>query len=172
MGGVVILFSIKMEFVVMLLLVDLVLCQVTYFTIPETESGPAYVFADEGTLNVSVYCVVFLNNEQYQSRWLVRRQIDTGYILPDFNIAGEVTGPTPATDLIGKIKATGELIRNTSITFQTNFTIVNFTTEFDMSIVKCGPQGETLREFNFSFPGMKYMIIFILSYFIQFFHLY
>ena len=171
MGGVVIFFM-KMQLVMMLLLVDLVLGQVTYITIPETESGPAYVFADEGTLNVSVYCVVFLDNEQFRSRWLVRRQVDAGYILPDFNISGEVTGPAQATDLIGKIKATGELITNTSFTFQTNFTIVNFTTEFQMSIVKCGPQGESLREFNFSFPGMKYMITFILSYFIQFFHLY
>ena len=152
----------------MFLLVDLALGQVTYFTIPETESGPAYVFADEGTLNVSVYCVVFLDNEQYQSRWLLRRQIDTGYILPIFNITGEVTGPAPATDLIGKIKATGVLIANTSYTFQTNFTIVNFTTEFDMSTVKCGPQGEPLREFNFSFPGMKHMITFILSYLTSF----
>ena len=31
--------------------------------------------------------------------------------------------------------------------------LLNFTNEFDLSQVKCGPQTATLRQFNFGFPG-------------------
>ena len=39
----------------MILFVNLVLGQVIYTIIPQTDNGPAYLFADEGTLNVSVF---------------------------------------------------------------------------------------------------------------------
>ena len=132
---------------------NLLLGEVTYNTIPDTNSGPGYVFAEEGTLNVSIYCKVFINGEQFQSRWLVKRQSDTGLILPNFDVSGQVTGPLPqASTLIGKIIATGELIPNASVASQTNFTIVNLTSEFNLSQIQCGPQGET-QKFNFGFPG-------------------
>ena len=134
---------------------NLLLGDVTYNTIPDTNNGRAYIFAEEGTINVSVYCKVFIDGEQFQSRWLVKRQSDTVPIEPEFNVSGQVTGPLPlASTLIGKIIATGELIPNTSVASHTNFTIVNLTSEFHLSQVQCGPQGDTLREFNFGFPGM------------------
>ena len=43
---------------VLLAVVSITLSQVTYTTVPNTDSGPAYVFADKGTLNVSIYCKV------------------------------------------------------------------------------------------------------------------
>ena len=37
--------------------------QVIYSTVPNnTDSGPAYVFTDDGTLNISLYCEVISNN--------------------------------------------------------------------------------------------------------------
>ena len=127
---------------------------VTYNTIPDTNNGPAYIFAEEGTLNVSIYCQVFVNGEQFQTRWLVERQSDTGSIEPEFNGSGQVMGPPQASTLIGKIRVTGELIPNNSVASHTNFTIVNMTSEFDLLELQCGPQGESLRDFNFGFPGM------------------
>lgn len=141
-------------FLLTVFLTNLLLGEVTYNTIPDTNSGPGYIFAKEGTLNVSIYCKVFIDDEQFQSRWVVKRQSDTGLILPSFDASGQVTGPLPqASTLIGKIRVSGELLPNISIASHTNFTIVNLTSEFDLSQVQCGPQGVT-QEFNFGFPGL------------------
>ena len=134
---------------VLLAVVSITLSQVTYTTVPNTDSGPAYVFADEGTLNVSIYCKVN-NNGQALTRWLIKRNDDSAMIEPAFDFNGKVTNPP---DLVGKIEAIGNVLVQGSLTFQTNFTILNFTDEFDLSQVKCGPQSATLRQFNFRFPG-------------------
>ena len=133
-----------------LLVFNKVASQVTYTTVPNTDSGAAYVFADEGTLNVSIYCKVINSNTPAVTRWLIRRSNDSQLIVPTFDFNGKVTNPT---DLVGKIEAIGDIFIQGSLTFQTNFTILNFTNEFDLSLVKCGPQTATLRQFNFGFPG-------------------
>ena len=115
-------------------------------TVPDT---PVNLIFDEGTLNVSLYCMVIQNNEQIQTRWLVQRTIDSIPLTTDYNAAGELISPA---DLVGKITAIGEVIPGISLTFETNFTILNFTSEFHQVLIKCGPQG-TLREFNLGFPS-------------------
>ena len=130
-----------------------------FTTIPDIEDSPAYVFAEKGTLNVPIYCEV-TNNGQIQTRWTVKRQTDSTPILTDFNSAGELISPA---DLVGKITAIGDVISGISLTYETNFTILNFTKEFDQALIQCAQSFPgTIREFNLGFPGkMKCNIIII-----------
>ena len=124
---------------------------VDFITIPDTESGPVYLIPEEGTLNVSLYCKVIQNNFQIQTRWLVKRPTDSLLINTNYNAYGELISPS---FLVGKVTAIGNVIPNlaSNLTYETNFTILNFTREFDVIQFKCGPQG-ILREFNLGFPG-------------------
>ena len=133
---------------------NLVISQtITYNTIPDTDSGvPAYVFANEGTENVQLYCEVIRNDMNVQTRWLIKRQNDLNFAILTFDVNGTVSS-SEHSDLIGKIEAIGEPISQT-LQFQTNFTIINFTSEFDLSQIKCGPDGAQLREFNLGLPGI------------------
>ena len=119
--------------------------QVIFTTVPNTNNGPAYVFVEEGTLNVSLYCQVNSNNIQIQTRWLVKRSTDIALFVLDFNTAGELISPA---DLVGKITAIGDVILGISLTYETNLTILNFTSEFDHVQIQCGLQGFELRKFN------------------------
>ena len=122
-----------------------------FTTIPNTDSGLAYVFAEEGTLNVSLYCEVIQNNFQIQTSWFVKRQNDSVERPTDYNATGELTTPS---DLVGKITATGDVIPGNmeSLTYETNFTILKFTSEFNLAQVQCG--SGTIRVFNLGFPGI------------------
>ena len=144
-------FVLKMVILLLVLLpISVALGQVTYITVPNTDNGPAYVFADEGTLNVSLYCEVFSDSIQIQTRWLIKRQSD-GSLL-GLTYTNEVI--TEPAFLVGKATITGGLVPNSVTTYRTNFTILNFTNVFNLSQLMCGPLGQTLREFNFGFPGM------------------
>ena len=125
--------------------------QQVFTTVPNTDSGPAYVFADEGTRNVSLYCMVIQNNIQIQTLWFVKRQNDSAERPTDYNAAGELTSPS---DLVGKITATGDVIPGNmqSLTYETNLTILNFTSEFNLAQVQC----ESGPVFNLGFPGMAH----------------
>ena len=139
----------KMVILLALIALSLTSGQVIYTTVPSTNNGPAYVIFEEGTLNVSLYCEVIQNSIQVQTSWFVKRQTDSSPILTDYNSAGELISPA---DLVGKITAIGDVISGSSLTLETNFTILNFTNEFDLVKIKCGPQ---LREFNLGFPGIN-----------------
>ena len=105
---------------------------------------------EEGTLNL--YCKVIQNNLQIQTRWLVKRQTDSLAITTDYNAFGELISPA---FLVGKITTIGDVIPNlvSNLTYETNFILLNFTSEYDVIQFKCGPQG-ILREFNLGFPGI------------------
>ena len=139
-----------MVILLFLIAVSLTSGQVIFTTVPNTNNGPAYVISEEGTLNVSLYCEVIQNNLQIQTTWFVKIQTDT-IAITDYNAAGELISPA---DLVGKITVIGDVIPGISLTFETNFTILNFTNEFDLVQIKCGPQA-TVREFNLGFPGIK-----------------
>ena len=69
---------------------------------------------------------------------------------------------------ITAIGAIGDVILGSSLTFETNITILNFTSEFDLAQVECAQTESSLvkRKFNLGFPGMCYyyyyhIIIFI-----------
>ena len=127
--------------------------QVIFTTVPSTNNGPAYVFAEEGTLNVSLYCEVISQNIQVQTRWFVRRQTDNMILITDYNAAGELTSPNV---LLSKITAIGNVIPDSllNLTYETNFTILNFTSEFDLVQIQCGPNDGLTKTFNLGLPGM------------------
>ena len=62
--------------------------------------------------------------------------------------------------MYGYIKCYCVHISGSSLTFETNFTILNFTSEFNLALIQCAQSFPgTLREFNLGFPGkMKYSI--------------
>ena len=60
----------KMITLLFLSVVSLTTGQIIFTTVPGTDNGPAYVLAEEGALNVSLYCYVVSNNIQVQTRWL------------------------------------------------------------------------------------------------------
>ena len=131
---------------VLVLFPNLVISQITVTTIPDTD----YVFANEGTENISLYCVVDNDGNQTITDWFIMRQTDSNLVQPSFHKNGTVIEPA---DLIGKIEAIGDPFPQLpTITYQTNFTIINFTSEFDLSQLKCGPQG-SFRTFNLGFTG-------------------
>ena len=109
-----------MVILLFLIAVSLTSGQVIFTTVPNTNSGPAYVKSEEGTLNVSLYCELIQNNEQIQTTWFVKIQTDT-IAITDYNAAGELISPA---DLVGKITAIGDVIPGISLTFETNFTIL------------------------------------------------
>lgn len=76
------------------------------------------MIANEGTLNLSVFCEVYSQGNQIQTRWVIQRQSD-GTVLEIMFTNGDVTGPA---DLVDKVTVTGELTPNTMITYGTNFT--------------------------------------------------
>ena len=139
-----------------LLAIPLTLGQVTYTTVPNTVSGPAYVFADEGTLNVSIYCAVIANTSgtpaQIQSRWLF------GAIAQVITFSNNVA--TSPASVAGNVIVKGKPIPGApQLNFRTNLTILNFSRNFDLTLIKCGPQGSKLREFNLGLPGTKWSYI-------------
>ena len=148
----------KMITLLFLSVVSLTTGQIIFTTVPGTDNGPAYVLAEEGALNVSLYCYVVSNNIQVQTRWLVKRSTDSMLVLTEYNITGKLTSPV---DLVGKIIAIGNVISGFETTYQNNLTILNFTREFNLVQMKCGPQG-TVREFNLGFPGMIIYLYFTL----------
>ena len=117
-----------------ILLSSLVLCQtLTIDRIPSSE----YVIASEGE-KISLYCLI-LNNDmsQAQTSWFIRKLGESITQITFNGSTGEVTSPS---GLIGQFTATGELIQGISLTltFQTNFTLLNFTREFDLARISCG----------------------------------
>ena len=139
--------------------------QVIFTTVPSTNNGPAYVFADEGTLNVSLYCEVISQNIQVLTRWFVRRQTDNMILITDFNAAGELTSPN---ELLGTITAIGYVIPDSqlNLTYETNFTILNFTSEFDLAQIQCGPNDGLTRTFSLGLAGMIncFYVLFLLCF--------
>ena len=119
--------------VVFILFSSLVLnCQtVTIDNIPLSE----YVIASEGK-EISLYCLT-LNNDmsQAQTVWGIQKLGGNLRATTYNGTTGEVTAPP---EYIGQFRATGELIPGLTLTFQTNFTLLNFTREFDLARITCG----------------------------------
>ena len=117
-----------------------------------------YVIVSEGE-EVPLYC--FLQNEdqsQTQTAWLIKRTGDSNFIPMVYNAStGDISSPE---SFIGKFTATGELIPNISFiaTFQTNFTMLNFTNEFNLAQIICGTgnPGEN-KIFTIGLPGKIHM---------------
>ena len=139
-----------------LVLVVLIPCVVsqnfTYITIPPTDGGPAYVFADNGTINVTVFCQEFQDGERFIVSWLIQRATDDTFLPISFTIDGVSTGPDSVAD---DITSTGVLLSNvTGLTYRSNLTIAVFTAEYDGSSIRCGSStSPDQRTFSFGFPS-------------------
>ena len=134
--------------VLCLLLPSLVLSVTDFITDPPSDTQPTYVLGQEGE-EIPIICTVIRNNAQVISAWQIKRTIDSNFELTDFNsTTGELTSPS---FFIGKFTAIGELTQS-GRSFQTNFTIVNFTTEFNLVEILCGASGINTR-FIVGLPG-------------------
>ena len=124
----------------------------TYITIPPTGGGPGYVFADNGTINVTVFCQEFQDGERFLVSWLIQRATDDVFKSIPFTIDGVSTGPD---GVAGVITVTGDLFPNvTGLTYRSNLTIAVFTAEYDGSSIRCGATtSPDQRTFSFGFPS-------------------
>ena len=134
--------------VLCLLLPSLALSVTDFITDPPSDTQPTYVIGHEGE-DIPIICTVIRNNAQVISAWQIKRTIDSNFELTDFNsTTGELTSPS---FFIGRFTAFGELTQS-GRSFQTNFTIVNFTTEFNQAEILCGAAGINTR-FIVGLPG-------------------
>ena len=119
-----------------------VLCQTVITTIPDTSNGDAYVAAVLGEANVTLKCVLFVNEIQIGTRWFIQRQsLDSGVV----EIVHTNGVPSSPANLV--------VLRLSGDSF-TILTIGNFTDQFDMSIIQCGREAlNSRKEFNLGFPG-------------------
>ena len=142
----------------LLLIPSLVLSQANYsfVTDPSSISQPIYVITKEGA-SVSLYCFVFnedagTNGEQIQSFWQSKRTVDNDFVSVTFNASNGIS--TEPDYLVGEIEVTGVSLGGIFGTFQTNFTFLNFTSEFNLISFMCGQPGEETRQFTLGLPGI------------------
>ncbi len=136
-----------------LLLFIYVYSQSTVTIPPNVENGIVYVPVNNGETNVTLVCEVFTSPDtQIATIWTILRPVEPEAI--SF-VDGELTSPA---DLIGGLRVTGDIIPDLSFTYETNLTIVNFTSQFDNVTLRCG-EDEIIR-FILGFPGklMKKLI--------------
>ena len=126
--------------------------QISVSTIPETSGIKVYVAAVEGEHNVTLLCFVYNGDTHVTTAWFIQRNSIESFVVPiDFFSNGTISNPN---DLADDIFVTGDNVPNTNVTFLSNFTILNFTSQFDGATIQCGTT--TNREtFNLGFPGLS-----------------
>ena len=141
--------------IVLLFLVKIICCSalpVVQYSNPSTVSGGGtlYVPVDEGQLNFLIECVVFNGGSQAVTSWAIQRDGIESMLTSITFMNGMIS--TPA-DLIDVVTIIGEPVPGLEdLTFLSNFTILNFTSQFDTTIVRCGPSSDR-RLFTLGFPG-------------------
>ena len=133
--------SVRVVSVFLLSFLPCVLCQTVITTVPDTSNGDAYIAAVLGEANVTLECVLFVNEIQIGTRWFIQRQsLDSG-VVEIVHTNGVPSAPANLMDL----RLSGDSF--------TVLTITNFTYQFDMSIIQCGREALNQRKtFNFGFP--------------------
>ena len=124
----------------------------SFVTDPSSLSQPIYAIGHAGT-NVSLYCLVFnegagQNGEQIRTAWQSKRANDSVYDVVSFNPTGISMGPVY---LVGRMEVTGLPLAGG--TFRTNFTLINFTSEFNLISFKCGQLNEETIQFTLGLPS-------------------
>lgn len=122
----------------------------TITTIPEIneELTQAYVPVESSALPVTIQCTVYNGNNQFNTLWFIQRSSDSSLISITLT-NGVIINPH---DLSDDVIITGEPITD-HVSFGTNFTILNFTTQFDGAEVQCGTYS-TRRKFKLGFAGL------------------
>ena len=125
-----------------------VLCQTVVTTVPDTSNGDAYVAAVLGEANVTLECVLLINGLQFNTRWFIQRQsLDSG-VVEILHTNGVPSSPANLVDL------------RLSASQFTILTMVNFTDQFNMSIIQCGREAlDQRRTFRLGFPCTLSIII-------------
>ena len=133
--------SVRVVSVFLLSFLPCVLCQIVITTVPDTSNGDAYVAAVLGEANVTLECTLFVNGDQFGTGWFIQRQsIESEVVLI---VHGDGVPSVPAN--LGDIR-----IHNSNFTI---LTIMNFTDQFNMSIIQCGLSANR-RTFHLGFPCM------------------
>ena len=135
-------------FSLFLLIPAVVLSQTNITTIPSSGTDQIYLITSEGD-DVPLYCVVFSNGPALTA-WGYQRANESTYELITI-INGELTEPK---FLVGRVDTDGMQIPSTNLTFRTNFTILNFTSDLDLISFQCGPPGTT-KQFKIGLPGKR-----------------
>ncbi len=137
----------------------LLLAQIEIDTNPETEDGViTYVSFVEGETNATVECTVINNGvTQVVTDWFIQRESDS--MVTQISFSNGI--PTNPIDLADELIAIGEPHPTIDgLTYLTNFTIFNFTSQFDGATLQCG-SGSNRRSFVLGFPGIIIMIVII-----------
>ena len=130
----------------------------SFFTNPssegrgESETQPIYVITEDGA-DVSLYCLVVnegagQDGEQIRTGWQSKRTVDSVFESVTFNSSGVSMSPVY---FVGRIKVTGLPLGGG--TFRTNFTLLNFTAEFNLISFRCGQLNEDAMFFTLGLPG-------------------
>ena len=120
-------------------------------TIPDTSNGDAFITADEGAINVTVVCTMFNSGlNQIVTLWRIQREGED-QALRDIGFSDG--GVPTITEFIGDLFATGKPLPGISGTFLTNFTFLNFSSQFDTTHLQCGETVVETRNVFLGFPG-------------------
>ena len=130
----------------------------SFFTDPssegrgESETEPIYLITEDGT-DVSLYCLVInegagQGGEQIRTVWRSKRTVDSVFESVTFNSSGVSMSPVY---LAGRIEVTGLPLGGG--TFRSNFTLLNFTSEFDLISFRCGQLNKDAMFFTLGLPG-------------------
>ena len=135
-----------------ILVLSLVVSQpYSFITDPSADTQPIYVITKEG-VNVSLYCLVTnegagVSGEQIRTAWQTKRTNETDFVTVPFS-SGVSTGPAY---LVDRIEVTGSPL--STGTYRSNFTLLNFTDDFNLISFRCGQPNEDGRIFTLGFPG-------------------
>ena len=116
----------------------------SFITDPSDDDQPIYVITEEG-VNVSLYCLVASNGAVIRTTWQTKRSNETTFVTVTFG-SGVSTGPAY---LVDRIEVTG-LIPGM---IRSNFTLLNFTNDFNLISFRCGQVNEDARIFTLGLPG-------------------
>ena len=130
--------------------------QINITTDPGTiEDQTLYIPVQEEETDYTLVCVVNDTDSSVQqvTEWHIQRST------VESDITAITVSPSDGTiiapsDLANSVAITGVLVPGSpTITYRTNFTILNFTAQFDTTTLQCG-QGQTRRTFVLGFPGL------------------
>ena len=131
-------------------------------TNPVTSEGQnSYVAINEGDIDVTLECRVDLNDVQQITQWsIMRENIESD--ITDILLSPSDGTVTQPNDLADNLIITGSLVPDSlTVTYRTNFTILNFTNEFDGATIQCSSSG-VMRTFVLGFPGLFIMLIILI----------
>ena len=109
----------------------------------------------EDELNFTLQCSVFNNDIKVVTEWFIQRDSIETVVTSIVFTNGIISTPEGLADDVTMI---GDNVPGLNVTYLTNFTILNFTSQFDWATIECGISGNR-RTFNLGFQVCTYMIM-------------